>query len=189
MSKLNKRQKLFCEEYMIDLNATQAAIRAGYSERTAGAQASRLLKNVNVLAHVKELKSKRAEKLELDAYWVLKRLMDISDRSMQAEPVMEFDPAEGMLVETGEYQFDSNGANKATELIGKHIGLFDPKFKHVDRLTDIQIEKIKAETEFVKERTNLIKGVVKDTSLLDALTDGRKQYEKMMKDRENNEQD
>lgn len=187
MSKLNRRQELFCQEYMIDLNATQAAIRAGYSERTARSQGNRLLTNVDVLARVKELKSKRAEKLELDAYWVLKRLMDISDRSIQAEPVMEWDHALGEMVATGEYQFDSNGANKATELIGKHIGLFDPKFKHVDKLTDAQIEKIRADTEFVKERTNLIKGVVKDTSLLDALTQGRKEYEKMIKERESDE--
>ena len=177
MSKLNKRQELFCQEYIVDLNATQAAIRAGYSERTADVQASRLLANVKVSARVKELMKTRADKLNLDAYWVLKRLVEISDRSMQAEPVLEFDHATGEMVETGEYQFDSNGANKATELIGKHIGLFDPKFKHVDRLTDAQIEKIKAETEFTKERTKLLKGTTKDTSLLDALIEGRKQYE------------
>lgn len=175
--KLNARQEIFCKEYLIDLNATQAAIRAGYSERTANAQASRLLANVNILARVKELKAKRAEELELDAYWVLKRLKDISDRSMQAEPVLEFDKQSGEMIETGEYQFDSNGANKATELIGKHIGIFDPKHKHIDTMTNSQIDKIKAETEFIKERTKLLKGVEKDTSLLDALIEGRKLYE------------
>lgn len=144
--KLNARQEVFCKEYLIDLNATQAAIRAGYSERTASAQASRLLANVNILARVKELKDKRADELELDAYWVLKRLKDISDRSMQAEPVMEFDHTEGMLVETGEYQFDSTGANKATELIGKHIGMFDPKLLLQKEMMKAQVEKVKAET-------------------------------------------
>lgn len=175
--KLNARQEMFCKEYLIDLNATQAAIRAGYSDKTASATASRLLANVKISARVKELKAKRADELELDAYWVLKRLKDISDRAMQAEPVMEFDPVEGGMVETGLYEFDSNGANKATELIGKHLGLFDPKYKHVDNLTDAQIEKIKAETEFTKQRVELLKGVTKDTGLLDALIEGRKQYE------------
>lgn len=144
--KLNAKQEMFCKEYLVDLNATQAAIRAGYSERTASATASRLLANVNVLARVKELKAKRAEELELDAYWVLKRLKDISDRAMQAEPVMTFDPALGELVETGEYQFDSTGANKATELIGKHIGMFDPRLP-------LQLEKMKADIEKIKAET------------------------------------
>lgn len=144
--KLNARQEVFCKEYLIDLNATQAAIRAGYSDRTASAQASRLLANVNILARVKELKAKRADELELDAYWVLKRLKDISDRSMQAEPVMTFDPGSGEMVESGEYEFDSTGANKATELIGKHIGMFDPKLHLQKRMMEAQIKKVEAET-------------------------------------------
>lgn len=147
MAKLNAKQEMFCKEYLIDLNGTQAAIRAGYSEKTATATASRLLTNVNVLARVKELKEKRAEGLELDAYWVLKRLKDISDRAMQAQPVMEWDYTENKLVETGEYQFDSTGANKATELIGKHIGMFDPKLPLQLKMMQAQIERVTVETE------------------------------------------
>lgn len=146
MAKLNAKQEMFCKEYLIDLNATQAAIRAGYSERSAAVTASRLLTNAKILARVKELKDKRADELELDAYWVLKRLKDISDRSMQAVPVMEYDYAEQCLVATGEYEFDSTGANKATELIGKHIGMFDPKLQLQKEMLAAQINKVKAET-------------------------------------------
>lgn len=156
MAKLNAKQEMFCKEYLIDLNATQAAIRAGYSERTASATASRLLKNVNVLARVKELKDKRADELELDAYWVLKRLKDISDRSMQAEPVMEYDPGSQEMVETGEYQFDSNGANRATELIGRHVGMFDPKLQLQMQMLEAQVERTKAETEKLKSENKVI---------------------------------
>lgn len=49
--KLTDRQKTFCEEYLIDLNATQAAIRAGYSPATANRIGSRLLTNVVIRAH------------------------------------------------------------------------------------------------------------------------------------------
>jgi len=171
LKKLTAKQERFVNEYLIDLNATQAAIRAGYSERTAKSQASRLLTNVDILARVKELKEKRAEKLELDAYWVLKRLKDISDRSMQAEPVMEYDYVEKTMVETGDYTFDSNGANKSTELIGKHIGMFDPRIQIQLKILDAQIEKLKAETKLIEERAKLIKGEKKDTSLLEALID------------------
>lgn len=136
---------MFCREYLVDLNATQAAIRAGYSEKTAYSQGQRLLKNVEVIARVKEMKDKRAEELELDAFWVLKRLKEISDRSMQAEPVMMFDPATGEMIETGEYQFDSQGANRSTELIGKHIGMFEPKLDLQKKMLEAQIEKLKRE--------------------------------------------
>ncbi|WP_235420893.1 terminase small subunit [Jeotgalibacillus soli] len=122
--KFTDKQQMFIDEYLVDLNATQAAIRAGYSEKTAYSQGQRLLKKVEISARIEELKKTRADRLNLDAYWVLKRLMDISDRSMQAEPVLEWDPVEKMMVETGEYQFDSNGANRSTELIGKHLGMF-----------------------------------------------------------------
>jgi phage terminase small subunit len=67
----------------------------------------------------------RAKKAGLDAEWVLQRLKDISDRCMQAEAVFD---REGN--ETGEYKFDSTGANKATELIGKHLGMFRDKVEH-----------------------------------------------------------
>ena len=89
-----------------------------------------MLKDVEIHARIEELKKTRADRLNLDAYWVLKRLMDISDRSMQAEPVMEFDYDAQELVPTGEYEFDSSGANRSTELIGKHLGMFKETIKH-----------------------------------------------------------
>lgn len=128
--KLTEKQQRFIDEYLVDLNATQAAIRAGYSEKTAYSQGQRLLKNVEISSRIEELKKHRADRLNLDAYWVLKRLMEISDRAMQAEPVMQWDYEEQQLVPSGEYQFDSSGANKATELIGKHLGMFKETIKH-----------------------------------------------------------
>lgn len=134
MVKFTAKQQMFIDEYLVDLNATQAAIRAGYSARTARSQGQRLLTNVDIHARIEELKKNRADRLELDAYWVLKRLMDISDRAMQQEPVMEYDYSEQKLVPTGEYQFDSTGANKATELIGKHLGMFKDRLE-VENIT------------------------------------------------------
>lgn len=130
----------------MDLNATQAAIRAGYSARSAKSQGHRLLTDDDILARVKELKDKRADELDLDAYWVLKRLKEVSDRSMQAEPVMEYDHAAGEMVPTGEYEFDSQGANRSTELIGKHIGMFDPKLDLQKKMLEAQIEKLNRES-------------------------------------------
>ena len=77
MTKLTDKQELFCREYLVDLNATQAAIRAGYSENTASEQGARLLVNVKVQNHIQELKKQRNERNKIDADYVLKRLVEI----------------------------------------------------------------------------------------------------------------
>jgi len=73
----NARHESFCQEYVIDLNGQQAAERAGYSAKTAAAQASRLLKNVNIAARIEELQAERSERTQVDADYVLTRLHDI----------------------------------------------------------------------------------------------------------------
>jgi len=77
MAKLTDKQELFAREYLKDLNATQAAIRAGYSVKTAQEQASRLLSNVMVQSRISELKAERNEEIGIDAAYVLRRLVEI----------------------------------------------------------------------------------------------------------------
>jgi phage terminase small subunit len=79
---LNDRQERFCSEYLIDLNATQAAIRTGYSARTSKVQGARLLTNVNVIARVQELQAVRAERVGVDTDYVLERLVDEVEADM-----------------------------------------------------------------------------------------------------------
>lgn len=122
MAGLTEKQKMFVLEYLVDLNATAAAKRAGYSEKTAEEQGCRLLRNVKVQEALKEAQQERSEKLSLSAEWVLERFKLISDRCIQGEPVLD---REGNP--TGEWRFDSSGANKATEMIGKHLGMFVEK--------------------------------------------------------------
>ncbi len=69
---MTPKQEAFVREYLIDLNGTQAAIRAGYSPATANEQASRMLANVSVAEAVAKAKAERAEKCEIDALWVLR---------------------------------------------------------------------------------------------------------------------
>lgn len=77
MAKLTDKQELFAREYIVDLNATQAAIRAGYSAKTAQVQSSRLLSNVMVQERIAELKGERCEEVGIDAAYVLRRLVEI----------------------------------------------------------------------------------------------------------------
>jgi len=70
---MNARQIRFVQEYCRDFNATQAAIRAGYSQKTAGAQGHDLLKVPEIAAGIEERKEQLAEIAELDATWVLRQ--------------------------------------------------------------------------------------------------------------------
>ena len=79
MAELNQRQELFCREYIKDLNGTQAAIRAGYSKKTADRMAYELLKKPEIQAFVLQSKAERVEEVKIDANYVLKRLIEIDE--------------------------------------------------------------------------------------------------------------
>lgn len=81
---LTDKQKMFCREYLIDLNATQAAIRAGYSEKTSNEQGARLLANVSIQIRISELKAQRNDRIDVDADYVLKRLFEIDQMDVPA---------------------------------------------------------------------------------------------------------
>ena len=121
---LTPKQQRFVDEYLIDLNATQAAIRAGYKADNADVTGPRLLGNVGVAAAIKARQQVRAEASELNEQWVIDRLRENVERSMVAVPVMVFDHDKKQMVESGEWTYQGNVANKALELIGKHRGMF-----------------------------------------------------------------
>lgn len=73
---LTPKEHRFCEEYLIDLNATQAAIRAGYSRHTARQIGSALLSQVDVSEEIERLRAERSEKTGITAEWLLKRLAE-----------------------------------------------------------------------------------------------------------------
>ena len=112
--KLSNKQEAFCREYLIDLNGTQAAIRAGYSERTANEQAARLLAKVSVRSLITELMKERAERVQRSADDVLRDIQAVKQSCMRELP----DP-QGNLV-----MVDSKAALKALELEGKHLKMF-----------------------------------------------------------------
>lgn len=146
MGKLTDKQEMFCKEYLIDLNATQAAIRVGYSVKTAEAQSSRLLTNVNIQNRITELKESRSNRIEMNADGVLKELKnwvegDYTDLMMlTAKQIKELAPEIRRLI-TGfkrttrripgtdeeEIQIEIKFIDKikAMEMISKHIGFYE----------------------------------------------------------------
>lgn len=141
LDSLEEQQQLFVRELMRDLNQKQAAIRAGYSENTAAAQASRLLTNVNVKAAFNELKAIRNEHLGVDAGYVLKRLMDIDaldvadllDDKGSIKPISEWSMEWRQNISSFEVADDGQGSSvvklkfpdkvKNLELIGRHVDI------------------------------------------------------------------
>jgi len=93
--KLTPKQELFCQEYLKDLNATQAAIRAKYSEKTANVQGPRLLVNVSVAKRIAELKGKRDERTKLTQDWIIKELKLIGGSDLQN--YIDIDPNTGAI--------------------------------------------------------------------------------------------
>lgn len=122
-----EKQKLFCREYVKDYNGTQAAIRAGYSEKTAAVQASRLLKKPEILEEIRKNQKELADSYCLSEEKIIINVQEVLNRCMSAIPVMQWDYDEHTFVETGEYQFDSKGALGAIKLLGQHLGMFNKK--------------------------------------------------------------
>lgn len=141
---LTAKQKRFCDEYLIDFNATQAAIRAGYSERTAYSQGQRLLKNVEVQKYLQERMAEKEKELIADQNEVMKYLSAVMRREKTESVVVTLSKEKSVYVP------DANGtmrkqtvkeeipqvveiparlsdANKAAELLGKAYGIYTDK--------------------------------------------------------------
>ena len=130
MPKLTDKQTAFVREYLVDLNATQAAIRAGYSERTASRIGPQLLGKTCVREAIEKAQAKRARRVEVTQDYVLSNLVEVVERTMQWAPVLDR-KGEQVTDEEGRavWTFDAKGANRALELLGKHLGIFTDKIR------------------------------------------------------------
>ncbi len=127
---LNEKQKKFCNEYLIDLNATQAAIRAGYSEKTARSIANENLTKPGIQKYIQELQEGIKKRNRISQDEIIQDLIEVKNRCMQNVPVMYYDrdTKEWKQEETADgdpvYKFDSQGATKALDLLGKITGVY-----------------------------------------------------------------
>lgn len=127
--KLNDRQKKFCDEYLIDLNATQAAIRAGYTDKYANTNANKLLQNTTIAEYISKRQKDREKRTEITQDMVLREIANIAFSNI----------ADYVKVVEKEAQF---------EFEGKMIPLYDEEGKPIkyrtvepvltDELTDEQ---------------------------------------------------
>ncbi len=125
-AKLTPKQQRFIDEYLIDLNATQAAIRAGYSPRTARAIACENLAKPDIQEAIAEAKRERSEATKINAEWVLHQAVELHRRCMQ-EIKPARNPKTGKQIYDGDgnalFTFNAAAANRALELVGKHVSV------------------------------------------------------------------
>lgn len=119
--KLTERQRRFCEEYLIDGNASQAAIRAGYSKRSATVVSTTLMKNPQVQAYLKKLLDELHSAKVADAQEVLEYLTSVM-RGEQSEQTLQL-IGDGMQDITS-IDVAAKDRLKAAELLGKRYGIF-----------------------------------------------------------------
>ena len=127
MDMLTPKQEKFVQEYLIDLNGSAAAVRAGYSKKSASVIASENLGKPYIASRIKARQAELAVVAELSQEWVLSTLVNVVAKSSQAVEVEKWDPAERKMISTGEYIYDSKGVTTAAQLIGKHLGMFTDK--------------------------------------------------------------
>lgn len=144
--KLTDKQRRFCEEYLVDLNATQAAIRAGYSSKGINKRTTRMMANDGIQQYISELMQEQSKRTEITADKVLQELAAIafSDRTELAQVgkhgEVNFTPTEQLPneikkiiagIENGKYgtKVTTYDKVKALELLGKHLGMFVTKIE------------------------------------------------------------
>lgn len=157
---MSESQLRFCEEYLVDLNATQAAIRAGYSKKTARIKGCQLLTKVNIQAEIQRLKDKRSQRTEITADNVVLELAKIAFSNIEdflevlengevTLKTFEFIEREKLAAiesikistttnkdDSREYtttQFKLHSKLNALEQLGKHLGIFKESAPHPER--------------------------------------------------------
>lgn len=118
---MNARQKRFCDEYLIDCNATQAAIRAGYSPKTAKVTGAKMLTNANLKAYIDEQLERIHNEKTADAQEVLEYLTAVM-RGQHKEQTLQL-VGDGVQ-KIADIDVSAKERLKAAELIGKRFGMF-----------------------------------------------------------------
>lgn len=132
--KLTARADQFCREYIIDFVGAAAAIRAGVPEKGARVWACRSLAMEPIQARVAELMAERAQRTGVTADWVVNGIADVARRCSKQDT------------------FDAAGANRAYELLGRHLGIFEKD--NAQRTPRLEAERLAAIDAEIEEMMN-----------------------------------
>lgn len=146
--KLTDKQKKFVEEYLIDLNATQSAIRAGYSPKTANEQGARLLANVSIQEAISKAMAERSRRTGINQDRIVQELARIafvkitdvvdpdgeintnaSDDDLACIESYKVEDSDSVNGSTSKREVKLASKIKALELLGKHVGMWNDKIQ------------------------------------------------------------
>lgn len=191
MKKLTEKQEFFCVEYLIDFNATQAAIRAGYSENTARVIAAQNLSKLNIQKRLNELKNARIERTQINADYLLEVLknwlesditetfaLDVENLKQLPKSVRQLikkykrttvrvggdnldNSEDGIIKEVVELSFVSK--EKAADMLAKHIGFYEKN----------NVSEVKIKHELHDMTDEQIEAELKRLTIKESLTDER----------------
>lgn len=131
-SLLTPKQQQFCLEYLKDFNGTQAAIRAGYSKKTANEQAARMLANVNIQNYIREINNTIQKSTIMDVQEIQERLTKVARGDLEEDVVVVLGDGEGYsTAKVVKKQIGAKDQVRALELLGKANSLF------VDRIQNL----------------------------------------------------
>lgn len=163
---LNDKQVRFCEEYLIDLNATQAAIRAGYSKATANRIASENLSKPDIQEKIKDLMSERSTRTQITSDQVLNEFWSIAQDDIKNYLKFYTDPSGTIKVELknsdeidtknigeislgkdGQFKFKRYCRDNALLQVGRHLGMFTDNVNNSGEVAIVWNEEIIDETQ------------------------------------------
>lgn len=143
MAKLTAKQQRFCDEYLIDLNATQAAIRAGYSKRSARQIADRNMSNDDIRKYIDARMAEKESQLIADQDEVLKYLTSVlRGESKSTEIVVEGTGDGCSEARTIQKEPSEKDRLKAAELLGKRYGLYTDKVEAESKVGVVIVDDI-----------------------------------------------
>lgn len=179
--RLSQKKRLFCREFIVDLCGKRAAIRAGYSEKTAESQASRLLSTVKVQVEIQKMMDERSKRTEITADNVLKELATMgfsnirdfakwhgqnvrfvdSDELTESQAACISEVSQTETLHGGSFKIKLHDKKGSLELLGKHLKLFGAE-QPLDINVNIEIERLSDDElieriERVAERANALR--------------------------------
>lgn len=134
---MTNKQKRFADEYLVDLNATQAAIRAGYSERSAGRNADRMMKNDEIRNYIEEQIQQLHNERTADAQEVVEYLTSVLRGESEGEELVNEFQGDGISKAVNVKKKPSEKDKlRAAELLGKRFGIFTDKIEGSVRISE-----------------------------------------------------
>lgn len=125
VAKLTAKQQRFCDEYLIDLNATQAAIRAGYTSKYAHTNVTKLLQNTTIKEFIKKRMDEKEKNLIADQDEVLRYLTSVLRGESQSTEIVVEGKGDGVsMARTMQKEPSEKDRLKAAELLGKRYGIY-----------------------------------------------------------------